>query len=159
MHTDAFVTDNDTGAPVYETLALLPSYGLEVLPDYVEIVHDLGDSYQAVAQMGGSQTVEYFTYRFGTVTQTTSQAILVNEFSDVQEEIIYLRNFLNRHRRARPFYITHPITKLQQLVVIVQFSPHRLNSPYLWESGLVMRSWFGSDTESESSSESSLGSF
>lgn len=161
MHTDAFVSNNDTGGPVYETLALLPSYGLEVLPEFAEIVHDLGDGYQAVAQMGDSRGIEYFTFKFGAVTQTTAQSVIVDEQGNVEQEIIYLRNFIKRHRRARPFYITHPITKIQELVVIHQYNPHRLNNPYLWESGLVMKTWHGAgdNADSESSTESSPNAF
>ena len=142
MHTDAFILNDENGS-VYEKLALLPSYGLEVLPEFAELIHDLGDGYQAVAQMGDSRGIEYFTFKFNAVTQTTSQSLIVDEQGNTMQEIVYLRDFVMRKRRAVPFYITHPITKIDELVVIAQYQSYQLNNPSLWACGLVMKTWHG----------------
>ena len=161
MHNDALIINDEAGAPVYEKLALLPSYGLEVLPDFSEIIHDLGDGFQAVAQMGDSRGIEYFTFKFSTVTQTTAQAVIVDEQGNTMQEILYLRDFIRRHRRARPFFIEHPITKIDELVVIHQYNPNRLNTPYLWESALTMKTWHGEgdSADNEDFNESSSNQF
>lgn len=155
------INDVDSNAPVYETLVLLPSYGLEVRPEFAEIIHDLGDGYQAGAQMGDSRGIEYFGFKFTTVPQTLAQAIVIDEQGNKIKAIVYLWDFVRRHRRTRPFYIKHPITEAQELVVIHQYDAYRLTNPYLWESGLTMRTWRGAgdSASNEEFNESSPNAF
>jgi hypothetical protein len=137
----------------FETLALLYCYGLEVLPEFQDLVHELGAGLQAVAQTDDSRGLEYYRLPFKTITQTAAQAVVVDSVGGqpiTMRGMDYLRDFVRRHRRAKPFKIRHPITEEYVPVVLAEIPRYRNESAYMWQADLFLKDWRGEGYTSSS---------